>query len=353
MPPDDASTPPYAITVELGARPTYLLRGDYERPDTVGLVFDKDWGDLLHELVANIVASGAQPWVIFDDDDPQEDIDAWYAEADAAVAAQIRRVVTPVDSVWIRDWGPIQSWDRAGRPHFLDAPYSDDRPDDDAVPLAMAGAMKLALESFPWAIDGGALSSNGHGLCVSTQEFFYHWELTPTVEMLDTLGCERLVLVPALLDEDTRHVDLMLQFVDDHTLVVQSVDAGLDAANAARLDLAASAIVEAGGEIGLTIDVKRVPMRPPRAGVAYAYINGLSLSDRFLMPTFGDELDGPAHRALAVAMPTKTMVDVDVRAIGDLGGALHCMSLGFNRRSKGASRRHGVSPLARATTRRG
>jgi len=340
LPPADASSPPYAVTVELGAKPTYLLRGDFERPDTVGLVFDPDWGDLLHDLVAHIAASGAQPWLIFDDEDSDEDIDAWYSGNVDLVALRVRHFQAPVDSVWIRDWGPIQSWDRRGRPHFLDAPYSDDRPDDDAVPAEMARHMKLPIDSFPYAIDGGALASNGQGLCASTMEFFVHWELSPSFEMLDELGCERLVLVPALIDEDTRHVDLIMQFVDADTLVVQRVDASVDPANAARLDQAAAAMIDAAAGLGLDLAVERIPMRPPQSGVAYAYVNGLPLSDRYLMPVFGDaDFDREARLALGTAMPDKTIVDIDVAAIGNLGGALHCLSLGFNRKPRARTRR--------------
>lgn len=314
------------------------LRGDFEVPDTVSLVYDETWHGMLVLIAAHVSASGARPMVIFDPSETGR-VEPWLAEFSEPVGARMRRLVAPVDSVWIRDWGPIQTWDRQGRPLFLDAPYSDDRVADDEVPLAMAARFKLETESVPWALDGGALASNGAGLCVSTRDFFELWEIDVESAMLRDLGCAHLVLVPSLYAEETRHVDLELQFLSRDRVVVQSVDAETDPVNAARLDAVAEALGAVAAATGRTMEIHRAPMRPPAGGLADAYVNGIRLADRYLMPTFGDpEMDAAAHAAMQAAMPDVTVVGVDVRPLAGLGGAIHCMALTMNTKRRAPSR---------------
>ena len=203
----------------------------------------------------------------------------------------------------------------------------------------------VELEGLSIGLDGGALISDGHGLCASTQEYF-QWEGIDLGDedlrrqLLAQLGCATLVLVPTLIREPTRHIDMIAQFLAPDRVAVAQIDDPIDGP---RLDVATERLVAAARARGVELQVVRVPMVAADDGEYRSYVNSLRLRRTLLVPTYLDvppatELD--AYEALSSALPEVTLVPVAADEMIRLRGALHCVSLGLGRRPLALAREH-------------
>lgn len=258
----------------------------------------------------------------------------FVASLPAETRSQVTLVPGSVDSPWVRDYGPLQVR-QAGKITWLDPEYAE-RPRDDAVPSRLAADWSVPLEPLPVSLDGGAIASDGRGHCVSTLDYLdtHGIEHARAAELLPALGCKLLLLVPALLEEDTGHVDMFLQFLDTTTVGISSIDPDLDPDQAARLDEIATAVAAFSERRGLRWRIARIPMGMDIGGDLFPYINGLRLPGSFLMPSYFDKptpTESRAADALAAAMPGVTVVRIPTAQMADLGGALHCAVLGIRR----------------------
>ncbi|KIG19550.1 Agmatine deiminase [Enhygromyxa salina] len=337
-----------SVVIETPRAQQRLLRGDYERPDRVVLVYIDLWPRLLDTLASQVLASDTELSVLYQLDSSRGQARAWVRaverrERARGSAGQIEFVEFGTDTVWVRDWGPLQLTDRVadprgidprGRPLWLDADYIDEeRERDDEAALALASIRGAAIVPLPHEIDGGAFISNGQGLCVLT---FGYIEFEGYVEgeledMLGQLGCSVTAIVPTMLREETKHADMIAQFVSPTRVLLAEIDPDLDLEDSLRLDEAELGLRRAGAAMGLDLEVVRVPTPPTIKNVTRSYVNGLRLGDRFLMPSYPRQPRSANLQARAViegALDGVEVVMVSVDELEKLGGALHCAALG-------------------------
>jgi agmatine deiminase len=242
-----------------------------------------------------------------------------------------------VDSPWVRDYGPLQVEDNDLGVVWLDAHYFDDRPLDDAVPSILAEQLGQPVRPWEVSLDGGALSSNGTGLCVSTTSFLSHWDVPFRDEenasaLLNGLGCQVLVLVPALPREPTRHVDLFLQFVDPNTAVMPAFDPQTRPAEATQIRAAARALREGARRLGQDLDIHWIRSPGVVDGEIVSLVNALQLPRAVVVPVY--EAAGPEVREQSLAdwadaVPDRDIVPLVMDDWITLGGAVHCSALGL------------------------
>ena len=320
------------------------LRGDYERPDRVVVVYVDLWSRVLDDLADQVLASGTELSVLYQIDAGRGRARTWYRGLERrqqarARAGQLEFIEFATDSIWVRDWGPLQLTE-AGQPLWLDADYIDeDRERDDDAPLELAAARGTVVVQLPHAIDGGAFISNGQGLCVLTFGYlsFEGYSEGELEDMLGQLGCEATAIVPTLLREQTKHADMIAQFVSPTRVLLAEIDPDLDLEDSLRLDEAELGMRRAGAALGLDLEVVRVPTPPTTSrGVTRSYVNGLQLADRFLMPSYPRQARSDnrnARAAIEAALDGVPVQLVSADELVALGGALHCAALGvFERR---------------------
>ena len=237
-----------------------------------------------------------------------------------------------VDSAWIRDYGPLQARTTSGSMLWIDAPYADDRPLDDDVPALFAATLDVAVEPTWASIDGGAIASNGAQLCVSTVEYFDKMEITGTRRLSAQLGCATLVLVPALSDEGTKHVDLFLQFVEPTVALLARFDPDEAPLDARRMDRAEAAIAKAASDMDLDLTIERIDLPPPDGDLYPSWLNYFRLAGVVLVPSYAGVdrgLQAAAHERLTALMPTATLVSIPSDELLAYGGAVHCLVHGI------------------------
>jgi agmatine/peptidylarginine deiminase len=142
-------------------------------------------------------------------------------------------------------------------------------------------------------------------------------------------------LVPTLLDEHTKHVDMIAQFVGPTRLMIAEIDDALggQSEDALRLAAAELGIRRAARALGRSLEVIHVPTPPSEPGTnPRTHVNGLRLRDRYLMPTypsFGEAWERSALAAVRVALGEVPVVAIDASEMIAAGGALHCAALGL------------------------
>jgi agmatine/peptidylarginine deiminase len=326
------SASPRSEVVLVGSEVVHgTMVGDWEPPDAVAIVFTQTWLEAWRQMLDALTRS-TNVLVM------REDIAsarAMQREIDALPPAQQDRVWRTgifVDSPWVRDWGPLQMRD-GGVPRWLDAPYAEARPWDDMAPRVMAEFMSADVFAIEASIDGGALASNGEGLCVSTLEYFDAYVGDPTGLDLAGLGCHVLALVPALRDEPTMHIDLLLQFVEPGVVALAEIDQEQDPDNAMRLSTAAATLKDAAATMRRPLSIERVPMPAPRGELFRSYTNFFRTADSVLIPSYDrvdEALEDAAHDVLQSIMPEARFVPIPSERMTAEGGAIHCLTLGLH-----------------------
>lgn len=329
-PPPPAHAPQPAVDAGHTAAPAWTLRGEFETVDEVLVAWDSYFEDYLVDLVGAVAervpVTIAAP--AYEDLDELRDALATYGLREPAV----QFVEPPVDSIWIRDYGPIVARDNYGDPVVVDLRYAAGG-HDDAFPDAVAGPLWTApVVHADLDMEGGNLLANGRGTCVTTDRVIETPRFAGDADALraafrDAFGCERTLILPALAGEETGHVDMYVTIPAPDRALVAQFDPELDPENAARTDDAAALLSRAG------FRVSRLPMGYTADGVFRTYTNVLPLPGAVLAPIYPDHPDGEhaAFAALARAYPGREIVPIAATEPMALGGSIHCTAMAVMR----------------------
>lgn len=331
-----AAGPPRSLMVPASGPVSARLVGDFEAVDRAVLTLSAGFPRTLVPLVEALAAEVPVDLLV-QRDAGKRHATRFVAALDPAVQARVTLLPHVVDSPWVRDYGPLQLRDEGGAVRWLDPLYAE-RPHDDAAPVRMGERAGVPVDPLSWSLDGGALVTDGEGRCISTFDYFQTHALPRGGarlgrDLLPAIGCTSLTFVPALIDEDTGHVDMFMQFLGATTLAVSSVDPAVDPDQALQLDATVGDLKAAWTRMGAELEIVRVPMGIDLSGDLLPYVNGIRVRDVFLMPAYHDApspTERRATEALAGAMPGVTIVRIPAAEMADLGGALHCAVLGLH-----------------------
>lgn len=313
---------------------TRLLRADYEPPETLVVAYEPDWRESITQIVAAAKDQAEVILLVLPEDRGR------YTVTKLRAIPHVRVVETRIDSPWVRDYGPFQTYDFAEGVIWLDYGYGWDRPKDDVVPETLSELVpefeRAPLQPENIALDGGAVISNGKGLCAITEVSLTDAGIsevdTPAVQtFMRTLGCPTLAVLPEIPDETTGHADVIAQFLSPTVVAVASTDPRADVQLAEALDEAAARLAEAAELNGQTLDIVRVPIEV-EGEAFYSYVNATRLKDRLLVPDFdraSQHTQRLAYALLRRALPQVRLVPIRADLMAERGGAVHCVTLGL------------------------
>jgi agmatine deiminase len=193
----------------------------------------------------------------------------------AAQLAQVEWVHAPVDSIWMRDYGPEVVTGADGARRLVDMSYYPQLSDtcnnlagrtaDDAVPSRLAAAWGAPVDRAKVRLEGGNLQTDGAGTCFRAQReankrnCFSGWCYTEA-ELNEVIGsfhgC-RVISLESMVGGVIDHVDMWMTVLSKKTILVGRYDVADDAQNAAILDRNAQRLSNLGYR------VVRVPMPKP------------------------------------------------------------------------------------------
>ncbi|MCZ7681972.1 MAG: agmatine deiminase family protein [Sandaracinaceae bacterium] len=151
-------------------------------------------------------------------------------------------VIHELDSMWIRDYGPMLVRTRDGGFRVMDLPYHIDRENDDAFPSRFALEERLPVTRPPLDMEGGHIQSDGAGRCVVTDDVLARNDLYDYTEddvrrvLRQFFGCRHLAIVPALFAEETGHVDVFAYVTGPARVIVGSYTPAQDLVNSPQAE---------------------------------------------------------------------------------------------------------------------
>ena len=250
-------------------------------------------------------------------------------------------LVLPLNSVWVRDYGPLFLRGGDGSVVVADCEYGwlvdkdhRGRPWDDDAPTLLAQLMGLPVERVPLYVQAGNLLSNGDGLLVSTHRLAWSnamrgYDRRRVGQLLaHHLGGRQWVSLEPLLDEKTFHVDTFLTFVAPDVAVVGTYLASQNAADAVVMDDAAAHLAGLETSRG-PMQVHRIALPTARRGMWRSYTHVLFANRLLLVPTFRDVEPAMNRSALALyarLLPGWRIVGIPCDGLAANGGSLHCIS---------------------------
>ncbi len=189
-----------------------------------------------------------------------------------------------------------------------------------------------------WALEGGAIESDGHGTLLTTWRCLHQRHPEQSRAAISQLLCEQLGAQRVLWlehgylqgDDTDAHIDTLARFAPDDAIVYQACDDAEDAhfGELKRMgdELAAMRTVD-----GKPYRLHALPWAKPILDhgrrLAASYANYLIINDAVLMPTYGDVADAEAARTIALAHPGREVIGVPCRSLIWQNGSLHCMTM--------------------------
>jgi len=312
-----------------------------------------EWGELLeaarHELCALAMAIA--------DPDPQTGIrrgeavcmlvpDAAGEEAarDALRGVPVQFYRVPFGDIWMRDIGPIFVADRSGDLASCSFVWSGWGgkylfEHDEGVGERVGALVTERRFSFPWALEGGAVDTDGEGTLLTTRRCLIDPKRNPGMgqadlerSLRDVLGVERILWLEGCLENDHTdgHIDTLARFVAPGVVACMEPGTG-DDPNREALVAVADALEGAEDARGRTFEVVRVPSPGVvRSGdgalMPASYMNFYIGNRTVAVPTYGSPRDAEAVEQIGRLFPGRRTVGLSAFAILSGGGAFHCIT---------------------------
>lgn len=328
--------PASQLVVASGEDDSRHLIGDWEPPDALGIAMTQS-SDAHNAIL--MAASHRVDTFLLIPPETEGTTSAWLAEISPLDSVDVFQI--PLDSDWIRDFGPLQVRVDDKGPLWLDGFYYVERPADDDVPSMLSEHIEAPVERLDLSVEGGAIISNGTGLCVTTIESFELFGLSPTdpdartilEDLMDQLGCQAWALVPALQHDPTHHIDMMAQFLAPDVLALASISPQDAPEDAMRLEEAARGVMFAAEALDIDLQIVRIPTPVDVDNELYfTYVNGTQLGDAYLVPSYASvssREEDEAYQALENALPDVELLSIPADEFIALNGAVHCLTLGL------------------------
>jgi agmatine/peptidylarginine deiminase len=276
----------------------------------------------------------------------------------------------PVDTIWMRDYGPEFVIDGEGERYIFDTYYYG-RPLDDVVPIRVGASDWINTDGNPLEVNssghylsGGNVMSDGAGTCFFS-DILYSFE-TPAGwtdqdvddHLAEYLGCEQMIVLNPICLDGTGHVDLFAKVMGPTSVLLgefpadthfhgetavsdpwNCTDPEIDDHQDMEDNLA---IIEATTNLdGESWQVTRIPMLEPYLDEGYwiyrSYLNSQLINNHVAMPTYHHsegshtttellDLEAAAIAAYETALPGVEVTAIDADHIIVMGGAFHCIT---------------------------
>ena len=259
---------------------------------------------------------------------------------------RVRFVELPYDDTWLRDSGPITLSAGGDKYQLTDfrltgwgGKFGSAQDDALVAGLVDAGVFgKASHRRIDWALEGGAIESDGEGTVLTTWRCLVQRHPEQTREdmsaiLRDGLQAERVLWLDYgyLEGDDTdAHIDTLARFAPGERIVFQACDDASDPHHD-ELQRMADELAALRTRDGRPYQLYPLPWAEPILDegrrLAASYANYLIVNGAVLVPAYGDKADDEAARIIGSAHPSREVVQVPCRALIWQNGSLHCITM--------------------------
>lgn len=263
---------------------------------------------------------------------------AFHASARKLLSDQVELWNIPTNDLWCRDSGPIIVFDDAGQrvvSHIQFNGWGNKQPYNHDAQIAKRVAASLDFNAISSGLVGeaGGVETDGAGTLIAHESSWINDNRNPTLSkdqisknLLAAYGANQIIWSKGVagLDITDYHIDSLARFVaPEH--VVANLPLRLD-----TFDPFHNAAVETVATLrdrGVTVDVIEEPTKPRVRDLDFvaSYVNHYICNGAIIIPEFGDkDSDQRAAAYMRAAYPNREVIQINVDALGELGGGIHC-----------------------------
>ncbi len=263
--------------------------------------------------------------------------------------ANVRYVIAPYNSVWVRDYGANNVYtNEVDSLLLIDWTYNRPRPKDDTLARTLAKYTGNPLYEMNQTPDklvatGGNFMSDGLGTAFSSKLILnenasgggYNQNLTKA--QIDTLakkylGIQRYIMFETLPYDGIHHIDMHMKLLDEETILVGEYPAGT--ADGPQIEANLQYLLTTyNSTFGTPYRLVRMPMPPDEGTNNYppnadylTYTNGVFVNKTFIYPTYYTQYDTVAQRIYEKALPGYNVVGINCNSTIPASGAIHCIT---------------------------
>ena len=271
-----------------------------------------------------------------------------YLAASGVDTVNVTFLNSPVNTVWSRDYGPWSAYTNdVDSLITIDWIYNRPRPQDDAVPIAIANLLGTPLyqtTTAPWDLvhTGGNFMTDGFGTGFSSDLVLDEnttaggFGVNHTPAEVDTImnrfmGINRYIRMNTLPYDVIHHIDMHIKLLDEETLLVGQYPTGI--ADGPQIE--ANLLYVTGNfnsVYGTPYKIVRIPMPddnnlyPNNGGDYFTYTNSSFINKTVILPIYGIPEDSTAIRIYRENLPGYTITPINCASIIGALGALHCIT---------------------------
>ena len=265
-----------------------------------------------------------------------------HRDQHAGIRRQVSANVTlwdiPTEDLWARDAGPLFARDRSGNlaVHHIEFNGWGNKQvhrRDGKVAETIAERLGLPIHHTGLTGEAGGVDHDGHGSLIAHASSWVIDNRNPDLSraevetrLLDAYGADRLVWAPGLKGQDITdyHIDSLARFTGPGRVLIN-----LPERPDPRDPFHQAALVthDRLAEARFEIEVIPEPERPRVRSLDFvaSYANYYACNGAVIAAQFGDrETDAIAADALARHYPGREIVQLNVDALGEIGGGIHC-----------------------------
>lgn len=261
-----------------------------------------------------------------------------HASARRHLSATVELWDIPTEDLWCRDSGPLFAKQQGGKLAVSHIQFNgwggkQIHKHDGRVAALVAAHLGVPLISSGLKGEAGGVEHDGHGLLMAHESSWVNKNRNPDLSrdeiekhLLAAYGAKRMIWSPGLSGEDITdyHIDSLARFTGPGRVLINLPDKPdmKDPFHVAALDthdkLAATK---------LDVDVIPEPVRRRVKSIDFvaSYANYYVCNGGVITAQYGDrEADRIAITALKKHYPGREIVTLNVDALGEVGGGIHC-----------------------------
>ena len=261
-----------------------------------------------------------------------------HAHARKLLSTSVELWDIPTDDLWCRDSGPLFARTADNKlviSHIQFNGWGGKQVHKNDGQIAARVAERLGIKLIPSGLTGeaGGVEHDGYGLLMAHESSWVNTNRNPGLSrreieqrLLAAYGAEEMIWAPGVLGEDITdyHIDSLARFTSPGRALINLPDKpDMDD----PFHVAALETYEQLETVGVDVDVIPEPNQRRISDIEFvaSYANFYVCNSGVIAARFGDpDTDAIAEAALREHFPNREIVTLNVDALGEVGGGIHC-----------------------------
>lgn len=259
------------------------------------------------------------------------------------VAGNVELWDIPTDDLWARDSGPSFVVDGKGglaltQFNFNGWGAKQVRGNDGQIAARVAERLGLPVFDAMLVGEAGGVETDGHGTLIAHESSWVNpnrnkgSKAEVEAMLLDTMGARKVIWAPGIKGADITdyHIDALARFVKPGQVLIQmgeEVDASDPWSVSAfeTREILSNATDADGRKLELVTLPEPYDIRVDSPDFVASYVNYYVCNGAVIAAEFGDKAaDAEAAAILADLYPSREIVMLNIDAVGEVGGGIHC-----------------------------